>query len=67
MSLPFARRLIRIGLNRFAFTSGVIQSTNKNGQLTLMRSSAAQDCLAVGGVRTPVLFGYNMVSGCQLR
>lgn len=47
--------------------SGVIQSMNENGQLTMMKSSPAQDCLAVDGVRTPVLFGHNMMSGCQLR
>ncbi|KAJ6656694.1 hypothetical protein lerEdw1_003581 [Lerista edwardsae] len=54
-------------LNPSASTSGVVQSTNEDGQLTMLRSSAAQDCLAVEGVRTPVLFGYNMLSGCQLR
>ncbi|XP_066466092.1 tectonic-1 [Tiliqua scincoides] len=47
--------------------SGVVQSMNENGQLTMMKSSPAQDCLAVDGVRTPVLFGNNMMSGCQLR
>ncbi|XP_077787312.1 tectonic-1 isoform X1 [Podarcis muralis] len=47
--------------------SGIVQSTNEAGQLTLMKSTAAQDCLAVEGVRTPVLFGYSMLSGCQLR
>uniref|UniRef100_A0A8C8RK28 Tectonic family member 1 n=1 Tax=Pelusios castaneus TaxID=367368 RepID=A0A8C8RK28_9SAUR len=47
--------------------SGIIQSTNTYGQLTLLRSSSNQDCLAVEGVRTPVLFGYNMISGCKLR
>ncbi|KAH0625615.1 hypothetical protein JD844_015202 [Phrynosoma platyrhinos] len=50
-----------------AFTSGVIQSVNEKGQLTIMKSTPAQDCLAVEGIRTPVLFGYNMMSGCQLR
>ncbi|XP_061458569.1 tectonic-1 isoform X2 [Rhineura floridana] len=47
--------------------SGVIQSRNEDGQLTIMKSTSAQDCLAVEGVRTPVLFGYSMMSGCQLR
>ncbi|XP_067395646.1 tectonic-1 [Emydura macquarii macquarii] len=47
--------------------SGIIQSTNTYGQLTILRSSSNQDCLAVEGVRTPVLFGYNMISGCKLR
>ncbi|XP_073168861.1 tectonic-1 isoform X3 [Lepidochelys kempii] len=47
--------------------SGIIQSTNTHGQLTVLQSSSNQDCLAVEGVRTPVLFGYNMISGCKLR
>uniref|UniRef100_A0A452H6M3 Uncharacterized protein n=1 Tax=Gopherus agassizii TaxID=38772 RepID=A0A452H6M3_9SAUR len=47
--------------------SGIIQSTNTYGQLTILQSSSNQDCLAVEGVRTPVLFGYNMISGCKLR
>ncbi|XP_068418951.1 tectonic-1 isoform X2 [Eschrichtius robustus] len=44
-----------------------IQTTNRYGQLTLLRSTAEQDCLAIAGIRTPVLFGYNMQSGCKLR
>nr|XP_042708392.1 tectonic-1 isoform X2 [Chrysemys picta bellii] len=47
--------------------SGIIQSSNTYGQLTILQSSSNQDCLAVEGVRTPVLFGYNMISGCKLR
>ncbi|XP_078523606.1 tectonic-1 [Lissotriton helveticus] len=47
--------------------SGIIQSTDRYGQLTMMQSSSHQDCLAVEGKRSPVLFGYNMVSGCKLR
>ncbi|XP_019362792.1 PREDICTED: tectonic-1 isoform X2 [Gavialis gangeticus] len=47
--------------------SGIIQSTNEYGQLTILRSTSNQDCLAIGGARTPVLFGYNMISGCKLR
>ncbi|XP_037734496.1 tectonic-1 isoform X2 [Chelonia mydas] len=43
------------------------QSTNTHGQLTVLQSSSNQDCLAVEGVRTPVLFGYNIISGCKLR
>ncbi|EMP37120.1 Tectonic-1 [Chelonia mydas] len=42
-------------------------STNTHGQLTVLQSSSNQDCLAVEGVRTPVLFGYNIISGCKLR
>ncbi|XP_016058558.1 PREDICTED: tectonic-1 isoform X1 [Miniopterus natalensis] len=47
--------------------SGIIQTTNRYGQLTVLRSTAEQDCLAIEGIRTPVLFGYNMQSGCKLR
>ncbi|XP_007529091.1 tectonic-1 [Erinaceus europaeus] len=47
--------------------SGIIQSRNRSGQFTILRSTTEQDCLAVEGSRTPVLFGYNMQSGCKLR
>ncbi|XP_040272020.1 tectonic-1 isoform X2 [Bufo bufo] len=47
--------------------SGIVQSTNRFGQLTLLKSSNDQNCLAGEGLRTPVLFGYNMMSGCRLR
>lgn len=47
--------------------SGIIQTTNRHGQFTILRSTAEQDCLAIEGVRAPVLFGYNMQSGCKLR
>ncbi|XP_068019515.1 tectonic-1 [Melanerpes formicivorus] len=47
--------------------SGIIQNTNKLSQLTLLQSTSSQDCLAAQGARTPILFGYNMVSGCTLR
>ncbi|CAM9680003.1 unnamed protein product [Rangifer tarandus platyrhynchus] len=43
------------------------RTTNRYGQLTLLRSTTEQDCLAVEGIRAPVLFGYNMQSGCKLR
>ncbi|KFQ76474.1 Tectonic-1, partial [Phoenicopterus ruber ruber] len=42
-------------------------NTNKYGQLTILQSTSNQDCLAAQGARTPVLFGYNMISGCKLR
>ncbi|XP_048370072.1 tectonic-1 isoform X3 [Sphaerodactylus townsendi] len=45
----------------------VLETMNEDGQLTMLKSTSAQDCLAVEGIRTPVLFGYNMISGCQLR
>ncbi|XP_066835423.1 tectonic-1 [Anser cygnoides] len=47
--------------------SGIIQSTNAYGQLTILQSASNQDCLTAQGGRTPVLFGYNMISGCKLR
>ncbi|XP_063820469.1 tectonic-1 isoform X2 [Pseudophryne corroboree] len=47
--------------------SGIIRSTNRFGQLTLLKSSSDQNCLAEDGKRAPVLFGYNMMSGCTLR
>ncbi|XP_072351202.1 tectonic-1 isoform X1 [Scyliorhinus torazame] len=46
---------------------GIIQSKNRLGQLTVIKSSANQDCLQMEGLRTPVLFGYNLKSGCLLR
>ncbi|NXJ15422.1 TECT1 protein, partial [Odontophorus gujanensis] len=42
-------------------------NTNKYGQLTILQSTANQDCLTAQESRTPVLFGYNMISGCKLR
>ncbi|NXT55486.1 TECT1 protein, partial [Pluvianellus socialis] len=42
-------------------------NTNKYGQLTILQSTSIQDCLEVQGARTPILFGYNMISGCKLR
>ncbi|XP_048178354.1 tectonic-1 isoform X2 [Corvus hawaiiensis] len=47
--------------------SGIIQSSNKHSQLTILQSTSTQDCLAAQGARAPVLFGYNMISGCKLR
>ncbi|XP_052546890.1 tectonic-1 isoform X1 [Tympanuchus pallidicinctus] len=47
--------------------SGIIQSTNEYSQLTILQSTANQDCLTAQEARTPVLFGYNMISGCKLR
>uniref|UniRef100_A0A8B9QEA3 Tectonic family member 1 n=1 Tax=Apteryx owenii TaxID=8824 RepID=A0A8B9QEA3_APTOW len=44
-----------------------LSTNNKYGQLTILQSTSNQDCLAAEGARTPVLFGYNMVSGCKLR
>ncbi|XP_007900449.2 tectonic-1 [Callorhinchus milii] len=45
---------------------GIIQSTNRFGQLTVL-SSFNQDCLQREGLRLPVLFGINVQSGCLLR
>ncbi|KAM6166763.1 tectonic-1 [Erethizon dorsatum] len=43
------------------------RTANRYGQLTILRSTPQQDCLAAEGLRTPVLFGYNMQTGCRLR
>uniref|UniRef100_UPI00398E4645 tectonic-1-like n=1 Tax=Pristiophorus japonicus TaxID=55135 RepID=UPI00398E4645 len=48
-------------------SDGIIQSKNRLGQLTVIKSSANQDCLQMAGLRTPVLFGYHLKSGCTLR
>ncbi|NXX57226.1 TECT1 protein, partial [Scopus umbretta] len=42
-------------------------NTNKYSQFTILQSTSNQDCLAAQGARTPILFGYNMISGCKLR
>ncbi|XP_010295219.1 PREDICTED: tectonic-1 [Phaethon lepturus] len=47
--------------------SGIIQNSNKYGQFTILQSTSSKDCLAAQGARTPILFGYNMMSGCNLR
>ncbi|XP_030075932.1 tectonic-1 isoform X2 [Microcaecilia unicolor] len=49
------------------FASGITQSTNRYGQFTVLKSYSNQDCLAIEGNRTPVIFGYNTVSGCKIR
>ncbi|NXH17361.1 TECT1 protein, partial [Bucco capensis] len=47
--------------------AALVLNTNKYSQFTILQSIANQDCLAAQGARTPILFGYNMVSGCKLR
>ncbi|KAF1664440.1 Tectonic-1, partial [Aptenodytes patagonicus] len=47
--------------------AALVLNTNKYSQLTLLQSTSNQDCLAAQGARTPILFGYNMISGCKLR
>ncbi|CAI9564051.1 unnamed protein product, partial [Staurois parvus] len=47
--------------------SGIVKSTNRFGQLMLLKSSIDQSCLSEEGKRVAVLFGYNMMSGCKLR
>ncbi|KAL7986637.1 hypothetical protein Chor_012920 [Crotalus horridus] len=49
------------------FAIRFIQSLNEGSQLTMMKSTTAQDCFRAEGSRTPVLFGYNMMSGCKVR
>ncbi|KAM4890792.1 tectonic-1 isoform 1-T1 [Sylvia borin] len=50
-----------------SFEISFTQSSNKHSQLTILHSTSTQDCLAAQGARAPVLFGYNMISGCKLR
>ncbi|NXK04200.1 TECT1 protein, partial [Herpetotheres cachinnans] len=47
--------------------AALVLNTNKYSQLTILQSTSHQDCLAAQGARTPILFGYNMISGCKLR
>ncbi|KAJ8286443.1 hypothetical protein GJAV_G00039310 [Gymnothorax javanicus] len=48
--------------------TGVVQSADKNGGLTLLQTPGAQqDCLGATSQRAPVRFGVNAVSGCTLR
>ncbi|NWU21714.1 TECT1 protein, partial [Dyaphorophyia castanea] len=49
----------------YPFPAGFL--SNKHSQLTILQSTSTQDCLAAQGARAPVLFGYNMISGCKLR
>ncbi|NXV99954.1 TECT1 protein, partial [Fregetta grallaria] len=49
------------------FFAALVLNTNKYSQLTILQSTSNQDCLAAQGARTPILFGYNMISGCKLR
>ncbi|KAG8146025.1 hypothetical protein E2320_012448 [Naja naja] len=42
-------------------------SLNEGSQLTMMKSTTTQDCFQAEGSRTPVLFGYNILSGCKVR
>ncbi|NXD77195.1 TECT1 protein, partial [Halcyon senegalensis] len=51
----------------YPFPGEMLFNTNKYGQFTILQSTANQDCLAAQGARTPILFGYNMISGCKLR
>ncbi|XP_069897446.1 tectonic-1-like [Dipodomys merriami] len=47
--------------------SGIVQTLNRYRQLTILQSTPEQDCFARPGPRTPVLFGYDVQSGCRLR
>ncbi|NWX11740.1 TECT1 protein, partial [Aegotheles bennettii] len=58
---------IRAGFRPRGYPFPVEINANKHGQLTILRSTSNQDCLAAQGARAPILFGYNMISGCQLR
>ncbi|KFO83640.1 Tectonic-1, partial [Buceros rhinoceros silvestris] len=63
---------VRAGLRpqRYPFPGEILfaaLNTNKYSQLTILQSTSSQDCLAAQGARAPVLFGFNMISGCTLR
>ncbi|XP_078010427.1 tectonic-1 isoform X2 [Phascolarctos cinereus] len=51
----------------FEIESQIVQSTNRYGQFTIFHSTAEQNCLLAEGLRKPVVFGYNMVTGCKIR
>ncbi|XP_053372404.1 tectonic-1 [Clarias gariepinus] len=46
---------------------GIIRSSDPDGSLVVLKSSAEQDCLTGLSQRTPVLFGTDVVSGCTFR
>ncbi|XP_074061762.1 tectonic-1 isoform X2 [Macrotis lagotis] len=46
--------------------AGFMQN-NRHGQFTIFYSTAEQNCLLAEQLRTPILFGYNMMTGCQLK
>ncbi|XP_060752058.1 tectonic-1 [Tachysurus vachellii] len=46
---------------------GIILSSDPDRSLTVLKSSAEQDCLLGPTQRSPVLFGTDVVSGCTFR
>ncbi|XP_050977029.1 tectonic-1 isoform X2 [Labeo rohita] len=47
---------------------GIVQSADPKGSLTILQNSGEmQDCLSGSSLRSPVLFGIDMVSGCTLK
>ncbi|NWI55519.1 TECT1 protein, partial [Calyptomena viridis] len=58
---------VRAGFRPKEYPFPVEFVTDKHSQLTILHSTPSQDCLAAQGARAPVLFGYNMISGCKLR
>ncbi|NXC89582.1 TECT1 protein, partial [Cercotrichas coryphoeus] len=58
---------VRAGFQPQGYPSPAAFLSNKHSQLTILQSTSTQDCLAAQGARAPVLFGYNMISGCKLR
>ncbi|XP_072456575.1 tectonic-1 isoform X2 [Notamacropus eugenii] len=51
----------------YKIESHVVQSTNRYGQFTIFYSLAEQNCLLAEGLRKPVFFGNNMITGCKIR
>ncbi|KAK2871384.1 hypothetical protein Q8A67_023911 [Cirrhinus molitorella] len=47
---------------------GIVQSADPKGSLTIHQNSGeTQDCLSGSSLRSPVLFGIDMISGCTLK
>ncbi|XP_027031166.2 tectonic-1 [Tachysurus fulvidraco] len=46
---------------------GIILSSGPDGSLTVLKSTAEQDCLLGPTQRSPILFGTDVVSGCTFR
>ncbi|KAM9330897.1 LOW QUALITY PROTEIN: tectonic-1 [Gastrophryne carolinensis] len=51
----------------FKLPLSFLMTTNRFGQLTLLKSSIGQSCLTGDWKRTAVLFGLNTMSGCKLQ
>ena len=48
-------------------STGLVQSSDTRGTLSIMQGGREQDCLRGAHARSPVLFAQAMVSGCTLK